>query len=157
MFFRENICLYFVFCFENNHSFVHLHKASFLYTDFLDLTVVSGTNEELYLHGFDRVQRFIGLDFLTWLEINRFDCAGLAYNQEMSSKSSSLSSPSFQRSVLLHLRLSHHHHRARSDHNKVQGHHHHGLRLCHRHGLCLHLLFIFSDIISISRLLSSLF
>ena len=76
MFLNLRFCLYFWFGLENNHSFVHLHKLSFFNANVLDLAVVCGTNEELHLHGFDRDQRIIGLDFLSRLAINLYDCAG---------------------------------------------------------------------------------
>lgn len=74
MFLSLRVSLNFGVGFENNHSLVHLHKLSLIDADVLDLAVVCSTDKELHLHGFDRDQRVIGLDILTRLAINFYDC-----------------------------------------------------------------------------------
>ncbi len=65
----------FSFPLEDDQFGCLLDKLRFLYADLLDLDVVSGTNEELHLHGLDRNQRIVGFDLLTDLAVNLYDRA----------------------------------------------------------------------------------
>lgn len=53
-----------------------LNELCLFHTNLLDLDVVSGTNEELHLHGLNGDQGIVGLDFLTHLAIDLDDRTG---------------------------------------------------------------------------------